>query len=66
MIRDLCITLRAKVIQGKNRRDSGVSVPLFMGITGASEHIEPVFNAVFPSAVVMQRSRFDTNLTKLK
>ncbi len=60
--RDLCITLRAKVIQGKNRRDSGVSVPLFMGITGVNEHIEPVFNAVLPSAVVMQMSR---NTSKL-
>ncbi len=45
--------LRAKVRQGKNRRDSGVSVPLFMGITGVNEHIEPVFNAVLPSAVII-------------
>ncbi|EPJ44196.1 MAG: hypothetical protein OFPII_36430 [Osedax symbiont Rs1] len=29
---------------------------LFMGITGVNEHIEPVFNAVLPSAVIMQRS----------
>ncbi len=28
-----------------------------MGITGVNEYIEPVFNAVLPSAVVMQRSR---------
>ncbi len=32
-------------------------MPLFMGITGVNEHVEPVFNAVLPSAVVMQRSR---------
>ncbi len=31
-------------------------MPLFMGITGVNEHIEPVFNAVLPSAVVMQVS----------
>ncbi|EPJ48405.1 MAG: hypothetical protein OFPII_06120 [Osedax symbiont Rs1] len=31
-------------------------MPFFMGITGVNEHIEPVFNAVLPSAVVMQRS----------
>jgi len=48
----------------QNWRDSGVSVPppfgykapLFKGITGVNEHIEPVFNAALPSAVVMQRS----------
>ncbi len=45
--------LRAKVRQGKNWRDSGVSVPLTLGITGVNEHIEPVFNAVLPSAVIM-------------
>jgi len=45
--------LRAKIRTGKNRRDSGVSVPLFMGITGVNEHFEPVFNAVSPSAVIM-------------
>ncbi|EPJ43578.1 MAG: hypothetical protein OFPII_40700 [Osedax symbiont Rs1] len=28
-----------------------------MGITGVNEHVEPVFNTVFPSAVVMQRSQ---------
>ncbi len=31
-------------------------MPLFMGITGVNEHVEPVFDAVLPSAVVMQRS----------
>jgi len=31
-------------------------VPLFMGITGVNEHIEPVFNAVLSNAVVMLRS----------
>ncbi|EPJ47315.1 MAG: hypothetical protein OFPII_05070 [Osedax symbiont Rs1] len=33
--------------------DSGVSVPFFMGITGVNKHVEPVFNAVLPSAVIM-------------
>jgi hypothetical protein len=28
-----------------------------MGITGVNEHIEPVFNAVLSSAVVMLRSQ---------
>ncbi|EPJ46514.1 MAG: hypothetical protein OFPII_19890 [Osedax symbiont Rs1] len=40
-----------------------------MGITGVNEHIEPVFNAVLPSAVitpsgaVMQRSLCTTLIT---
>ncbi|EPJ46647.1 MAG: hypothetical protein OFPII_19050 [Osedax symbiont Rs1] len=32
-------------------------MPFFMGITSVNEHVEPVFNAVLPSAVVMQRSQ---------
>ncbi len=43
--------LRAKVKQGKNRRDSGVSVPFILGVTDVNEHVEPVFNAVLPSAL---------------
>jgi len=45
-----------QIRQGKNKRNSGVSVPLFMGITGVNEHIELVFNAVLSNAVVMLRS----------
>ncbi|EPJ47731.1 MAG: hypothetical protein OFPII_11430 [Osedax symbiont Rs1] len=41
------------VRQSKNRRDSGVSVPSFMGITGVNEHVELVFNAVLSSAVII-------------
>jgi len=46
-----------QIRQGKNKRNSGVSVPLFTGITGVNEHIELVFNAVLSNAVVMLRSR---------
>ena len=35
-----------QIRQGKNRRYSGVSVPLFMGITGVNEHIKPFFDSV--------------------
>ncbi|EPJ46475.1 MAG: hypothetical protein OFPII_20180 [Osedax symbiont Rs1] len=45
--------MRAKIRPGKNRRDKAVSVPFFMGIIGVSKHIEPVFNAVLPSAVII-------------
>jgi len=40
-------------VASEDWRDSGVSVPLFMGITGVNEHVEPVFNAVLPSAVII-------------
>jgi len=45
-----------QIRQNKNKRNSGVSVPLFTGITGVNEHIELVFNAVLSNAVVMLRS----------
>lgn len=35
-------------------RNCGISVPLFMGITGVNEHVEPIFNAVLLSAVVLR------------
>ena len=44
--------------QGKNRRNSGVNVPLIMGITGVNEHIESVFNAALSNAVVVLRSLY--------
>ncbi|EPJ44535.1 MAG: hypothetical protein OFPII_34080 [Osedax symbiont Rs1] len=31
----------------------GTVCPSLMGITGVNEHIEPVFNAVLPSAVII-------------
>jgi len=31
----------------------GYSVPFFMGVTGVTEHIESVFNAVLPSTVII-------------
>ncbi|EPJ44857.1 MAG: hypothetical protein OFPII_31360 [Osedax symbiont Rs1] len=31
----------------------GTVRPSFMGITGVGEHIEPVFNAVLPSAAII-------------
>ncbi|EPJ43361.1 MAG: hypothetical protein OFPII_42080 [Osedax symbiont Rs1] len=30
-----------------------VQCPFFIGITGINEHIEPAFNAVLPSAVII-------------
>ncbi len=42
----------------------GAVGPSFMGITGVNEHIEPVFKAVLPSAVVMQSSQIVTEMTK--
>jgi len=55
-----------KIRQGKNKRNSGVSVPLLLGITGVNEHIELVFNAVLSNAVVMLRSHQLTSINELK
>ncbi|EPJ49488.1 MAG: hypothetical protein OFPII_00400 [Osedax symbiont Rs1] len=30
-------------------------MPFFMGITGVNQHVEPLFNAVLPRAVIMLR-----------
>jgi|GEM_PF-7131284 len=39
----------------KNQRNSGVSVPLLLGITGVNEHIESIFDDVLLSAVVLRQ-----------